>query len=149
MATNGIDSPETRPVSEIASDLPSEAELAEAQRALEDLRSTFPYDLPLSAPIQAHGEVVRSITIQLPRAGDVLHSGGDPFVEGPGKPADLRRLVPLVSRLAGIPESSVKQLAMQDLKAIEFVLLPLFAPSVGSLRRMFSTLRGSSTTSEQ
>jgi hypothetical protein len=145
MAANGLDGS----IRTDASDLPTEVELTEAARAMDDVRADFPYEITLSEPIKAHGETTDTLTIQLPRAGDVLHSGGDPFVDGPGKPADLRRLVALVSRLAGIPESSVKQLAMQDLKAIEFVLTPLFAPSVGNLRRMFSTLRSSSTTSEQ
>jgi len=130
-----------------ASDLPTEQELADVQHAMEDVRALFPYDLQLSQPVQAHGEQLDRLTIALPRAGDVLHAGGDPFVDGAGRPADLRRLVPLVSRLAGVPESTVKQLAMPDLKAIEMVLTPLFAPSVGSLKPMFSTLRTSGGTS--
>jgi Phage tail assembly chaperone proteins, E, or 41 or 14 len=141
MATNGVDA------TGIASDLPTDVELAEAQKAMEDVRADFPYEVHLSEPVKAHGDTVDSLTIQLPRAGDVVHSGGDPWADGPGKPADLRRLIALVSRLAGVPESTVKQLAMQDLKAIEFILTPLFTPSLGNLRRMFSTLRDSSGTS--
>jgi hypothetical protein len=144
MANNGIDGT-IEPAA--LSDLPTEAELAEAQNLMEGIRAQFPYELQLSYPIQAHGEPTRTLTLQVPRTGDVFHSGGDPFVDGPGKPADLRRLVPLVSRLAAIPESSVKQLAITDIKAIEFLLTPLFAPSVASLRRMLSTLRVSSTVS--
>jgi hypothetical protein len=145
MAANGIDG-YIEPVA-AAPDLPTEAELAAAQTAMERLRALFPFDLKLTYPIQAHGETTSALTLQVPRLGEVFHSGGNPFVDGPGKPADLRRLIPLISRMAAIPESSVKQLAMPDVAAIELLLTPLFAPSAASLKPILSTLRTSSTIS--
>jgi hypothetical protein len=126
---------------------PSEQELAAIGKALEKVGAEFPFTLPLDHPVQAHGETIEQLTLQLPSGGDIFHAG-DPFAAGPGQPTNLRALFTLVSRIAGVPESTVKQLSVQDLKTIEFALTPLFAPSVGKLKRIFSILRTSGETSE-
>lgn len=141
MATNGA--------AEISDDL-SDEQLADAQaqsKRIEEYTRTFPRTLELLYPVQAHGETITSITLQLPTGMDLWHAG-EPFPDGPGKPANLRVFITLVSRLAAIPESSVKRFAVPDLKTIEATLLPLFAPSAEKLKDMLSILRTSSETSE-
>jgi len=116
------------------------------QRAAEE----FPFTLKLSgAPVQAHGEMIDSITLQLPNGNDLFHSGGDPFVAGAGRPADLKRLFTLISRIAQVPESTVRQLSVPDLKTIEGLLLPLFQPSAAKLKHVFSTSPNSTGTSRR
>jgi len=141
MATNGAAAPD-----DLSTDDLAEARL-QSQR-IEEYTRTFPFTVALLYPVQEHGETIESITLQLPTGMDLWHTG-ELFPEGPTKPASLRVLVALVSRLAGIPESSVKRLSVPDLKTIEAALLPLFAPSAEKLKDMLSILRTSSTTSEE
>jgi hypothetical protein len=124
-------------------DLPSDAELEQLGTSLDAVRAEFPFTLELTSPVTGHGETLTALTLQMPTGNDLFHSGGDPFVDGVGKPTDLRRLFALVSRIAGVPESTVKQLSVQDLKNIEFALTPLFQPSPAKLKRIFSILRTS------
>jgi hypothetical protein len=127
----------------------SAEELVEAQvqsKRIEEYSRTFPRTIDLLYPVQAQGETIASVTLQLPTGMDLWHAG-DPFSEGPGKPANLRVLITLLSRLAAVPESSIKRFSVPDLKTIEAALLPLFAPSAEKLKDMLSILRTSSETS--
>jgi Phage tail assembly chaperone proteins, E, or 41 or 14 len=124
------------------------AEAATQSKRIDEYAKSFPIAIPLLTPVRAHGETIDSVSLQLPTGNDLWHTG-DPWSEGAGKPANFRVLVTLISRLAGIPESSVKQFAMPDLKTIEAALLPLFAPSAERLKPMLSILRTSSETSEE
>jgi Phage tail assembly chaperone proteins, E, or 41 or 14 len=117
--------------------------LTDEQRAvLEQVaayKASFPQTFPLTQAIDAHGERRQTLTLRAPRAGDVALAGSPIRSDGE---LDETRLVPLVARLADIPESSVKQLDIGDLLAIGQLLRLFFLPSARILLSASSMLPG-------
>jgi hypothetical protein len=114
----------------------------EQQAVLEQVaayKASFPQTFPLTQAIDAHGERVQTLTLRAPRTGDVALT--DSPIRGDGE-LDLPRLIPLISRLADIPESSVKQLDIGDLLAIGQLLRLFFLPSARILVNASSMLPG-------
>lgn len=128
-------------------DVPSDEELVVLGKTADEIGREFPFDVPLRFPVQAHGETVSTLTLQRPTGADLFHCG-DPFADGLAQSAKVRSLFALISRLAGVPESTVKQLSVQDIKTVEFLLHLFFQPSAATLRPIFSILRTSGETSE-
>lgn len=79
--------------------------------------------VPLKKPITAHAEELRSITLREPTAEDVMAEGFPtlmvPSTDGKSVAVDIRANVVgrYISRLGGIPMSSVKTLSLPDLQA--------------------------------
>lgn len=80
---------------------------------------TFPYDFRLSKPVQAHGEDHLVLTLREPTGADVLEFG---LLEG-FEPAQF---VPLVGRLAKVPDGTIKSMAARDLLSLATVLSRFF-----------------------
>lgn len=73
--------------------------------------------IPLSKPIQAHGQEVHEIDLREPDGGDVMECGY-PLTIGDGEARPNADIVgKLIVRLGGIPLSSVKQLSARDFQA--------------------------------
>lgn len=73
--------------------------------------------LPLTKPIEAHGDTVSQLEFRAPTGEDILEIGSPPFSVDDKKRTyfDLAVTGEYVVRLAGIPLSSVKQMSPADL----------------------------------
>lgn len=103
-----------------------------------------PITYQLSAPAQAHGETITELTLR-PVKGEDIAACGYPFTitnmmemseADPEKPIDPRiefngpALIAMISRLAGVPRSTVASLSGGDVWAIGFrMAFQLFFPS--------------------
>jgi len=87
--------------------------------------------IALSKPITAHGAEVDQLSLREPNAGDVMECG---YPLGMQDDLAIPQAAPigrLIARLAGIPPSSVKQLAMPDYNRAMGVVLGFFGGSEG------------------
>jgi hypothetical protein len=93
----------------------------------------MPVTLPLSAPIEAHGEPVKELTFRDPTAKDIRVMGF-PFVVT--KEADIVPDAAAIARyivtLAGIPTSSVDRLAPRDFLAATMAVMGFFGEPASS-----------------
>jgi hypothetical protein len=90
----------------------------------------------LSKPITAHGEETQELDLREPTAKDVMELGY-PYlvVQGDdGQGVELRPKVVgrYVVRLAKIPMSSVEQLAIADLSALQATIMGFFGQDVAA-----------------
>ncbi len=69
--------------------------------------------VPLSKPIEAHGQTVSEITLRAPTLGDM----GDLGIGAAGIKT-FKEFVAAVSRLGNIPPSSARSVRMADFKAL-------------------------------
>ena len=74
--------------------------------------------IPLSKPVQAHGEEVGELKFREPTAGDI-QACGYPLVIGHDESVsfDGSAMVKMIGRLADIPPSSAQQLSFRDFQA--------------------------------
>lgn len=85
--------------------------------------------ISLGNPITAHGAEVSELTLREPTAGDVMECG---YPLGMQDELAIPQAAPigrLIARLAGIPPSSVKQLAVPDYNRAMGVVLGFFGAS--------------------
>ncbi|GJE45366.1 phage tail assembly protein [Methylobacterium soli] len=91
----------------------------------------------LSKPIKAHGEEIREITFRDPLGADILAVGNPVIVDMASDPPrvthDERKMAAMISRLGGIPTSSVAQMGPQDWVACAWLLTPFFVPMAGAI----------------
>ncbi len=93
--------------------------------------------IKLSRAIPAHGEEVTSITLRPPTPEDVMQIGQPtlliPSADGESVGIEIRaKLIgQYVSRLAGVPLSSVKAMAMNDFMACQGVVMGFFGDGGG------------------
>lgn len=90
--------------------------------------------IQLSKPIAAHGAEVDQLTLREPNAGDVMECG---YPLGMQDDLAIPQAAPigrLIARLAGIPPSSVKQLAMPDYNRAMGVVLGFFGAADGQAK---------------
>lgn len=91
----------------------------------------FPVKFPLTRPITAHDKEVNELTLREP-VGDDLMSIGYPYLIVTGdmgtEGIELRPKIvgKWVSRLAGIPPSSVLKISFSDLQALQGVVMSFF-----------------------
>jgi hypothetical protein len=72
----------------------------------------------LVEPVQAHGETVRELVLR-PLTGRELRQCGYPFkIEGGRQIVDTEAVARLASELAGVPTSTIDQLAAEDWNAL-------------------------------
>lgn len=79
--------------------------------------------IKLAHPIDAHGETVTQITIRKPKGGDVMDIGVPFKTEANGTALpDMGMMGAYISKLAGIPVSSVRNMEVADLmQAVQVV----------------------------
>ncbi len=82
--------------------------------------------IKLRKPITAHGEDIQELKLREP-TGEDIEKCGYPLAIGEGKAYPIAESVSkLIARLAAIPPSSVKQLAVADYQAAMGVVLGFF-----------------------
>ena len=90
--------------------------------------SPWPIELPLSRPIEAHGETLESLTLAEPTLGNL--DGIEIAVSDRyGVRLDLGALHLLVGRCAGIPPRAARKIALTDLGPAVDALTDFFAGS--------------------
>lgn len=80
----------------------------------------------LTRPVKQGDEEIRELDLREPTAGDVMECGY-PLTIGDGEATPNAAVVgKLIARLAGVPPSVVKQLAVHDFQACLGVVLGFF-----------------------
>lgn len=87
--------------------------------------------IKLARPITAHGVEVNELTLREPNAGDVMECGYPLAIDGSSVIPQAASISKMISRLAGIPPSSVKQLSMPDYNAAMGAVLGFFGGTDG------------------
>jgi tail assembly chaperone E/41/14-like protein len=86
----------------------------------------------LSKPIQAHGEEVRLLRWREPTGGDIERAGNpvklDFSGERPSIGFDEKKMSAMMSVLASVPPSSIRQLTAKDWNAVAWKLFRFFTP---------------------
>lgn len=87
--------------------------------------------VPLSKPIQAHGEELHELVLREPTAEDVMEEGYPYIVvpaQGGGQGIQLQPAVVgrYAMRLAKIPMSSVKKLGVDDIQRLQVAIMGFF-----------------------
>lgn len=87
--------------------------------------------LPLSAPIQAHKDELTELTIRRPTPKECRSIGAMPYtIDGEGMPkADPVAASEYIVLCAGIPMSSVDQLALPDFNKALWLVIGFFVKS--------------------
>lgn len=91
----------------------------------------------LAEPVHAHGEELKKLEFRKPTARDILSVGNpvifNPMTDPPTVTHDERKLVGMISALAGIPPSSVLAMDSVDLVSCAWGITPFFVPKPGSI----------------
>jgi Phage tail assembly chaperone proteins, E, or 41 or 14 len=94
------------------------------------------YVLRLSQPIEAHGEKVSELRFRNPTTRDILEVGNpvifDPISDPPKITHDAIKMNVMLSRLAGVPPSSILHLDPRDWVACAWGISPFFVPMPGT-----------------
>jgi len=90
------------------------------------------FDHILSKPIQAHGEEVRELHWREPTGGDIEKAGNPVYLDFSGSAPSItfneKKMVNMMSRLCGVPPSSIHQLTAKDWNAVAWKLFKFFTP---------------------
>lgn len=89
----------------------------------------------LSRAIKAHGQEVTELELREPTGDDVIEIGFPYYIlmpEGQSSGIEIkpRAVYSYISRLAGIPQSSAKQIALSDFAQLQGVVVGFFGESV-------------------
>ncbi|MEW5422654.1 phage tail assembly protein [Amorphus sp. 3PC139-8] len=99
----------------------SAAKASEAALTASDASDDDGLTLPLSKPIQAHGEEVKRLTLRELEPTDIL-ACGNPIVvlaeEGAFR-FDQKVMHRLMARVCGVPPSSLERMALSDYMALQ------------------------------
>src|SRR5262245_1556974 len=117
-----------------------EADGVDATAAMPDMNGAQveidPFSFKLSKPIQAHGQEISILRWREPTAGDIERAGNpiivDLFGEQPRLTFDERKMSGMMSVLAQVPPSSVKQLSASDWNTIAWKMVRFFMPALGA-----------------
>lgn len=90
------------------------------ERNPNDIEWPFTFVFTSAKEVKAHGEAIRSLTLREPGGDDILEFG---LLDS----LSAHQFVPLVARLASVPESTVKMMGGRDFSAL-----------AGRLARFFS-----------
>ena len=99
-------------------------------------------EMPLSKPIQAHGETLSALTFREPTGADLVKCGL-PFslaVDGTAAKVDFdtRAAAQWIAALAAIPPSSVAQLSFKDMAAAMMTVAGFFGEAIPPLSGMIT-----------
>lgn len=92
-----------------------------------------PVIIHLTQPVQAHGETITELRLRVP-TGDDIHATGFPVMfRGDGATAvNVPAASALIARLAGVPLSTIRALAMPDItQAVAAVVSFMSGPDAG------------------
>lgn len=94
-----------------------------------------PLVMALRKPIQANGEEVNELKFREPTGGDIEQAGNpviiDMFSADTVKLTfDEKKMTAMMSRLAAVPPSSVRQLHPKDWNSIAWQLVHFFTPDL-------------------
>lgn len=91
--------------------------------------------LTLVEPIMANGEMVSELTFRRPTAGDIIQTGGNPVLLDMNSldPAatirfDAKLMAEMLSRLAGVPPSTIARMDANDFSAACWRVSDFFLP---------------------
>ena len=91
-------------------------------------------EYPLSEPINAYGEKTMVLKLRKPTGADLIRVGNPVVFYPHADPVkiehDMPRMVQMISRLAGVPSSSVERMLPADLTGLAWTLSPFFIPRV-------------------
>ncbi|MRI57627.1 phage tail assembly protein [Methylobacterium sp. DB1607] len=79
----------------------------------------WPLEFPLSAVVEAHGEDTKVLILRAPTGDDVFKFG---LLDG----LQNEQFLPLVARLAGVPEGTIRKLPAEDVLALATKLARFF-----------------------
>lgn len=92
-----------------------------------------PLTLTLSKPVQAHGEDVTTLTFREPTGADIAKAGmpvsfglSDGEAQVTFNPKEMNAML---ACLAGVPPSTIGQLAAGDWTAAAYMVTPFFVPA--------------------
>ena len=85
-----------------------------------------PITVPLSAPAQAHGESITSITIRPPKGSDLVYSGYPILFAGASTQVNAEAVAKLICRLGAVPPPTVDSLPIADWNACMEAVLSFF-----------------------
>jgi Phage tail assembly chaperone proteins, E, or 41 or 14 len=110
---------------------------AAAVKKPEEEEQTSGFTYTLEKPIEAHGEEVKTLKFREPTARDMMDCGNpvnfDPISDPPKITFDNRSMALMMSRLSGVPTSSIGQLQTRDFTGICWNLAPFFVPVPGTI----------------
>lgn len=107
-------------------------EVKQVEMTPEEEAYADPLAHPLSKPISAHGEQITILHWREPTGGDIEKAGNPiainttPGDDNARVAFDERKMAAMISQLAGIPPSSVRQLSARDWNAIAFKIFRFF-----------------------
>jgi len=88
--------------------------------------------IDLTTPVQAHGETIKKLTFRRPTAGDLIALGDAypvSFMAGGGMRPNPPVMAELMTTLAKVPMSTIRQLDSEDFSTCAFRLTLFFIPS--------------------
>ena len=89
--------------------------------------------IKLTKPIEAHGETLNELKLRELNTEDIMRCGYPMTIKGAGDNAEIVLQPDIaakyISRLAGIPESSVKALAPVDFNSVMMAVVGFFGES--------------------
>lgn len=90
------------------------------------------FDHILSKPIQAHGEELRELHWREPMGVDIEMAGNPVYLDFSGSAPSItfneKKMANMMSRLCGLPPSSIRQLTAKDWNAVAWKLFKFFTP---------------------
>ena len=90
------------------------------------------FDHILSKPIQAHGEELRELHWREPTGGDIEMAGNPVYLDFSGAAPSItfneKKMANMMSRLCGVPPSSIRQLTAKDWNAVAWKMFKFFTP---------------------
>ena len=91
-------------------------------------QSVWPMSIPLSHPIEAHGETLRTLTLREPTLG-ILDDVEITIPEKGGVRLNLGDIHRVVAGMAGIPPGVARTIRLADLAPVTRELTSFFSPS--------------------
>lgn len=88
------------------------------------------FRFPLRKKIPAHGDEISTLEIREPTGGDIIAIGVIANLNDANEMTfDMVKAARMISRLAGVPVSSIERMAPNDLVAATWVIAPFFLPN--------------------
>ena len=89
--------------------------------------------LTLSKPIMAWNEEIKELKFRAPNGGDLLTVGNpvdlDMSVDPPAIRHNWKAMPEMISRLAGVPPSTIRQMTPNDIVSAAWLISPFFLPA--------------------
>ena len=119
--------PDLPPPQDDAADFDSSGAAGDAQ-----FEESNPFEHVLSKPIQAHGEPLDVLRWREPTGGDIERAGNPVYLDFSGEKPSItfneKKMAAMISLLAQVPPSTVRQLTAKDWNAVAWKLFRFFTP---------------------